>query len=112
MASASLSAEPRWYPPIPNTETSRPVRPSGRLGTSPPDCPWAPGPAAASISASTKVLLVTSSRAAKLSRRRVRMPAVVWHLEHLSHLNLLHVDRKSVSEARLRIVELERQFVK
>ena len=39
------------------------------------------------------------------------MPAVAWRLEHLSHLNLLHVDRKSVSEARLGVVEPERQFV-
>ncbi len=39
------------------------------------------------------------------------MPAVVRHLEHLSHLNLLHVERKSMSEARLRIVEPERQFI-
>jgi len=28
------------------------------------------------------------------------MPAVVCHLEHLAHLDLLHVERKAMSEAR------------
>src|ERR1700692_725238 len=104
MASASLSAEPRWYPPIPNTETSRPVRPSGRLGTIPPDCPWAARPAAPSINASTKVLLVTSNPGGISLSRREGMPAVVCHLEHLANLNLLHVERKAMSEARLGVV--------
>ena len=46
-----------------------------------------------------------------LFRRRIRMPAVVCHFEHLFHLNLLHIERESMREARLRVVELERQFV-
>src|SRR5712671_3127598 len=111
MASASVFTEPRWYPPIPSTETSRPVRPSGRLSTSAPDCPCAPPPAAPSISASIKILLVTSNPGVILFCRRVRMPSVVCHFEHLSRLNLLHVDWKSMSEARLGVIELERQFV-
>jgi hypothetical protein len=39
------------------------------------------------------------------------MPAVLRHPDHLSHLNLLHVERKSMSESRLRVVEPERQLV-
>src|ERR1039458_4242917 len=112
VAAVSLSAEPRWYPPIPKAETSRPVRPSGRFGISAPDWPCAARPAAPNINASTKVLLVTSNPCGILLRRRERMPAVVCHFEHLAHLNLLHVERKAMSEARLGVVELERQFVK
>jgi hypothetical protein len=111
VASASLFTEPRWYPPIPNAETSRPVRPSGRLGISAPDCPWAARPAVPSINASTKVLRVTSCPVTSNLRgillcRRERMPAVVCHLEHLSHLDLLHVERKSMSEARLAVCRI------
>src|SRR5271163_2882788 len=39
------------------------------------------------------------------------MPAVFCHSDHLAHLNLLQVEREPMSEARLRVVELERQFV-
>jgi hypothetical protein len=39
------------------------------------------------------------------------MPAVVCHPHHLAHLNLLHVERKAMGEARFGVVELERQFV-
>src|SRR5580692_2647758 len=46
-----------------------------------------------------------------LFRRRVWMPPVVRHLEHLPYLNLLRVERKAMTEARLRVVEPERQFV-
>ena len=40
------------------------------------------------------------------------MPAIVCHLKHLARLNLLHVERKAVSQARLGVVKPERQFVK
>src|SRR4051812_32296187 len=106
MASASVFAEPRWYPPIPNAETSRPVRPSGRLGTAAPDCPCAARLEAPSINTSTKVLRVTSTSVAMLFRGRVWMPAVLCHPDHFSDLDLLHVEWKSMREARLRVVEL------
>jgi len=40
------------------------------------------------------------------------MSAVVCHFEHLAHLNLLHIERKAVSETRLGVVKPERQLVK
>src|SRR5690242_3330350 len=46
-----------------------------------------------------------------LLRRRIRMSGVVTHLEHFSYLDLLHIERKAVREARLRSVKRERQLV-
>ena len=46
-----------------------------------------------------------------LFRRRVGMAAVVCHPDHFSHFDLLHVERKSMTESCLRIVELERKLV-
>jgi hypothetical protein len=56
-------------------------------------------------------VIITSNPDAILFRRRVRMSAVVCQIQHLSHFNLPHVERKSMSEARFRVVKLERQFV-
>ncbi len=39
------------------------------------------------------------------------MAAVVCHVDHLAHLNLLRIQRKAVSEARFGVVEPKRQFV-
>jgi hypothetical protein len=38
------------------------------------------------------------------------MPAVLRHPDHLPHFDLLHIERKSMSGARLRVVELEREL--
>src|SRR5580704_236007 len=106
---------PRWYPPSPMHDTSRPVRPSGRLGTLALGCAIARPPVPKAVvwrklrreKRFAIFILLLLLRAVL----RIGLAGVLRRTQHLLHFLLLHVERKLMDQPRFRIVELKRNLV-